>query len=127
VLPFNLQAKLFAVRAACIASLGGLLFGFDVGVIAGALPQLAAEMQLTVSQQDLVVSLMLVGALFGSATGGLLCDRVGRWWTIMLTSAVFVLGGSMLYSAQTNAHLYAGRIVVSRMKYSTIYTGSVPD
>jgi MFS family permease len=84
-------------------------------VIAGALPQLAAEMQLTLSQQDLVVSLMLVGAVFGAATGGLLCDRVGRWWTVMLTSAVFVLGGSMLYTAQNTAHLYAGRIVVSRI------------
>ncbi|KAG5188516.1 transporter-domain-containing protein [Tribonema minus] len=106
------QARRFAVKAALVASIGGLLMGFDLGVVAGALPQLRDEMGLDANQQDLVVSLMVVGSLLGSATGGFICDTIGRWRTIMLTSAVFVLGGALLCTASGPGQLYVGRIVI---------------
>lgn len=62
----NLSAKLFAIRVAIIASTGGLLFGYDIGVVEGALPQLRDEMHLSDSEQDLVVSVMVVGAIAGT-------------------------------------------------------------
>lgn len=59
------NAKMFSGRAALIASTGGLLFGYDIGVIEGALPQLTDEMNLTLGNQDMVVCMMVAGAILG--------------------------------------------------------------
>ena len=60
-------SKLFAARAAVIASIGGLLFGYDIGVVEGALPQLRDELHLSLGQQDMVVAIMVAGAITGTA------------------------------------------------------------
>lgn len=60
------SAKSFAFRTAVIASTGGLLFGYDIGVVEGALPQLGDELHLSDAQEDLIVSMMVVGAIAGS-------------------------------------------------------------
>lgn len=65
------SAKTFAARAALIASTGGLLFGYDIGVVEGALPQLRDSMNLDLDQQDMVVSVMVVGAIAGICTAPL--------------------------------------------------------
>lgn len=51
-----------------IASIGGLLFGYDIGVVEGALPQLRDEMHLTLGQEDMVVAVMVAGAITGTAS-----------------------------------------------------------
>mmetsp|Transcript_11182 Transcript_11182/g.16664 ORF Transcript_11182/g.16664 Transcript_11182/m.16664 type:complete len:472 (+) Transcript_11182:86-1501(+) len=106
------KAKIFAVRAALVASLGGLLMGFDLGVVTGALPQLKTEMSLSSNELGLVVSVMILGALLGSLIGGFICDLIGRWGTIMLTSVLFSLGGTLLSLAETVGMLYVGRFLV---------------
>lgn len=95
------RSKKFAAKAAVIASIGGLLFGYDVGVVEGALPQLKDEMNLSLGQQDLVVATMVFGALMGSVVAGYLTDRLGRWLTIVLTDLTFIVGGAALFAAQT--------------------------
>ena len=55
--------------------MGGILFGYDIGIISGALLQLEEEWGLSHIQQELVVSLMLVGAIMGSLTG----KCIKRW------------------------------------------------
>lgn len=95
------HSKKFAVKAAIIASIGGLLFGYDVGVVEGALPQLTREMNLSLGQQDMVVACMVLGAVFGSVVAGYLTDRLGRWLTIVLTDLTFIAGGAGLFAAQT--------------------------
>lgn len=55
-----------------MAAIGGLLFGYDIGIISIALPQIKTEFSLSCFQQEMVVSLMLVGALFASLVGGIL-------------------------------------------------------
>lgn len=60
------SAKIFSAKAAVIASIGGLLFGYDIGVVEGALPQLRDEMDLTLGQQDMVVAIMGAGAIAGT-------------------------------------------------------------
>lgn len=62
------SSKLFVARAAVIASIGGLLFGYDIGVVEGALPQLRDEMHLTLGQEDMVVAVMVAGAITGTAS-----------------------------------------------------------
>ncbi|CAM9247455.1 unnamed protein product, partial [Hapterophycus canaliculatus] len=99
-------------RAAIIASIGGLLFGYDIGVVEGALPQLALDMHLSLGQQDAVVSTMVIGALAGSVVAGYLTDRLGRWRAIVLTDLTFITGAAVLFAAQSPAAILLGRFVV---------------
>lgn len=96
------DSKAFAARAAIIASIGGLLFGYDIGVVEGALPELAVEMNLSLGQQDMVVAVMMMGAVAGSLIAGYLTDRLGRWLTIVLTDLTFIVGGGVLFAAQSS-------------------------
>ena len=64
------HSSTLTVVAAFTAALGGLLFGYDIGIIASALPQVTKEFSLSINQEEAVVSLMLAGALFASLAGG---------------------------------------------------------
>ena len=78
-------------RIMIIATLGGLLFGYDTGVVNGALPFMAAPDQLNLDplQEGMVVSALLVGAAVGSFCGGKLADMQGRKTNILWLSVIF--------------------------------------
>ncbi|MCF8033465.1 MAG: sugar porter family MFS transporter [Desulfarculaceae bacterium] len=88
---------------ACIASIGGLLFGYNTGVISAVLPQLNVAWKLTALQEELAVSAVLFGAVVGAALVGIVADHIGRRDCIMATAALFVLGsfsGAMINSPE---------------------------
>jgi MFS transporter, SP family, major inositol transporter len=97
---------------AILATQGGFLFGYDTGVISGALPFIRQELNLTPTSQGIVVSSLLIGAAFGATFGGRLSDWLGRKATIRLASLVFVVGtlGSAL--APTAEALVGARLVL---------------
>lgn len=76
-----------------IATLGGLLFGYDTGVVNGALPFMSAPDQLNLDalQEGMVVSALLIGAAAGSLCGGRLADAQGRKTNITVLSVIFFL------------------------------------
>ena len=102
----------FVMQITAIASLGGVLFGYDMGVIAGALPQLATTFDLTENQQELVVSILYVGGGLGAALGGTLCDVLGRKPAILWTDVGFMVGASVLFTAPHVASVCVGRVIV---------------
>ncbi|MFP3122091.1 sugar porter family MFS transporter [Ectobacillus funiculus] len=73
-------------------ALGGLLFGYDTGVISGALIFIKEDLGLTPFMEGLVVSGVLIGALAGAAFGGTLSDRIGRKKLIIWLGALFSIG-----------------------------------
>lgn len=75
-----------------IAALAGLLFGLDVGVIAGALPFLSDELKINTHQQEWVVSSMMFGAALGSLGAGWMSFKLGRKKSILIGASLFILG-----------------------------------
>jgi sugar porter (SP) family MFS transporter len=81
------------VWTAAITALGGLLFGYDTGVISGALLFLHTSFgNLSSFDKELVTGLLLVGAAVGAFGSGRLADKIGRRSVILITAAVFVVG-----------------------------------
>ena len=102
----------FVIKSTIVASLGGILFGYDMGVVSGALPQLAVDFDLTPNQEEEVVSLLYLGGGFGAALGGYICDRMGRRYAIILTDMVFLTGATILALAPSIQMVLLGRFVV---------------
>jgi len=91
------KAKHFTWFVGGIAALSGLLFGLDIGVIAGALPFLAQDLSITSHQQEWVVSAMMFGAAIGALTAGWMSYRLGRKKSILTGAILFIIGS--LWSA----------------------------
>ncbi|XP_066558815.1 solute carrier family 2, facilitated glucose transporter member 10 isoform X2 [Amia ocellicauda] len=98
--------------SSAVSTLGGLVFGYELGIISGVLLQLQTEFHLSCLQQEVVVSALLLGALSASLIGGVLIDCQGRRNSILL-STLLILGGSLILTLSGSVFfLVAGRIVV---------------
>jgi sugar porter (SP) family MFS transporter len=101
------------VVAAAITALGGLLFGYDTGVVSGALLFLKDDFGgLSSFQQELVTSLLLVGAMVGALAAGRVADAVGRRKTILATALIFIAGVLLAAFAPTFWTLILARFVI---------------
>ena len=81
-------------QIAAIAGLGGLLFGYDTGVIAGALLFIDPDFGLSSFESGVIVAAVPIGAVLGAALAGRLSDRFGRRAVILGSAMVFVSGRS---------------------------------
>lgn len=99
---------IFVITIAC---LGGLLFGYQTAIISGALIFLSPIFDLSIAEQGVLVSIILLGSLVGALMGGFLADRLGRKWTIMLTAVLFILGSWITAESHSYFVLLFGRVV----------------
>ena len=97
---------------AIVASLGGLLSGYDTGVISGALLFINETWLLPDTLQGFLVSSVLIGAVIGAATNGVLADMFGRKKIIMATAVIFIIGSIMCAFAPNVYVLIISRIFV---------------
>ncbi|WP_256991785.1 MULTISPECIES: sugar porter family MFS transporter [unclassified Rhodococcus (in: high G+C Gram-positive bacteria)] len=105
--------RTFLFRLTLIASIGGLLFGLDTGVIAGALVYLRDDFNLTAVSEGLVVtSLLFPGATAGALLGGPIADRLGRRKSLVIAGFIFIVSTIVCALAPTVAILVAGRIAL---------------
>jgi sugar porter (SP) family MFS transporter len=101
------------VVASGITALGGLLFGYDTGVVSGALLFLKDDFGgLSSFQQELVTSLLLVGAAIGALGAGRISDRIGRRSTVLITAVIFVVGVALAAFCPDFYTLLAARIII---------------
>ena len=77
---------------AVVATFGGLLFGYDTGVINGALEPMKDDLGLTSATEGFVVSILIFGAAIGALIGGRLADRYGRRSNILMLACIFAIG-----------------------------------
>ena len=99
-------------RIAALAGLGGLLFGYDTGVIGGAQLFIQKNFHLSSFSDEVLVSCVLIGAIIGSLTAGWLVARAGRRIAIMTSGTLFVIGSVAAAAAPSAGFLDAARIVV---------------
>jgi sugar porter (SP) family MFS transporter len=95
-----------------VAALGGLLFGYDTGVISGALLFIREALALSPTMQGIVVAIVLAGAAIGAAIAGTLSDRFGRRRVILAAAVLFVAGAIFSAVAGELASLLIGRFLV---------------
>ena len=94
-----------------VAGLGGLLYGVDVGIIAGALPYLEATSGLNAGQLSIVVAAVLLGSVISTLFAGLLADWIGRKWLMFFSGMVFVISIPMIALSHGYGPLVLGRLL----------------
>ena len=94
-----------------VAGLGGLLYGVDVGIIAGALPYLEATSGLNRSELSMVVAAVLLGSVFSTLFAGILADWMGRKALMALSGVMFVISIPMIALAHGYGPLVFGRLL----------------
>ncbi len=104
--------SLTLILVAITASLGGLLSGFDMGIISGALLYINQTWQLTSLEQGWLVSSAIVGSVIGAAANGFLADLYGRKKIIIATALIFIIGSIMCGYAPTAGWLIFSRIII---------------
>ncbi len=103
--------KGFVYYAVAVAALGGLLFGYNTGVISGAILFIKTQFSLSSTMEEIVVSAVLVGAIFGAAAGGVLTNRFGRRKLIITAGIIFTASAFGMAFAPTVSWLISGMIV----------------
>ncbi|KAF4796284.1 Solute carrier family 2, facilitated glucose transporter member 12 [Turdus rufiventris] len=111
-LPAAAGCGTFTFLSSAIAAVSGLLMGYELGLISGALLQMSSILTLSCKEQEVVVSSLLFGALFASLTGGFLIDRFGRRLAIIIASSLLVVGSLILLPYESYEILIVGRIAI---------------
>ncbi|MEU9469692.1 sugar porter family MFS transporter [Streptomyces avermitilis] len=97
---------------AAVGSLGGLLFGYDTGIISGALPAITSAFDLGVQAQQVLTSAIIVGAIIGALISGRAAERFGRRLTVMGAAGIFAIGATAAALAPDLWTLGAARLVL---------------
>lgn len=132
----GLVRERYIFSLACLASIGGVLFGYDQGVISGVLVMnnfvrfVDSSVPLPVSSayvlaqgkrfpslannpdlQGWMVSVLTLGAMFGAFVNGPIADRVSRRWDLLLANIVFLIGSVIQCAAQDVVMIFIGRFI----------------
>jgi sugar porter (SP) family MFS transporter len=85
-------SRRFVYVVASVAALGGLLFGYDTGIISGALLFIGKDFDLNAFLEGFIVSSLLLGAVVGAGVSGVLSDKLGRRTIILVAATIFAIG-----------------------------------
>lgn len=98
-----------------IGGMGGLLYGIDIGIIAGALPYLEATAsvawKLSAQQLSFIVAAVLLGSVLSSLFAGALADTIGRRWSMVLAGTLFTISIPIIALAEGYTPLLLGRLL----------------
>ncbi len=102
----------FILRVSSIAGLGGVLYGYDMGIIAAAAIFVKRSFALSTVLEELVVSIVLVGAMAGALIGGAVADRIGRRATLIWAAGIFIVGSLLAPIAPNVTVLVIARAII---------------
>ena len=104
--------KKFVYLLTVFSALGGFLFGYDTGVVSGAMLKIKSYFGLSNEWEELIVSVTVGAAALAAALAGPSCDLVGRKPVILLASCVFTAGAVVMAVAWAAVVLLVGRVLV---------------
>jgi hypothetical protein len=102
----------FAIFAITTVSWGGLLFGYDIGIITSTIDATKQDIPMTAIEEGLVMSLIGAGSIFGALIAGPMCDILGRWKSIHIQNFCFITGALITCTAEELNSLYVGRFII---------------
>jgi sugar porter (SP) family MFS transporter len=102
----------FIYRISTIAALGGVLYGYDMGIIAAAALFVKRTFRLSTVMEEWVVSIVLIGAMIGAIVGGAVADRIGRRATLVWAAGIFILGSGLAPLSTDVAMLIVARAII---------------
>lgn len=106
------SSKLYVIIIVAVAAIGGLLFGFDTSIIAGATPFIQQDFLAEHWQLEMVVSFCVLGAFFGALASGYFTDKFGRKKVMIATSLLFIVGTLVASLAPNIESLVLGRFML---------------
>ncbi|TEA13156.1 Myo-inositol transporter 1 [Colletotrichum sidae] len=109
------QPGAFVWLCAAATAIGGMLFGYDTGVISGVLVVIGTDLddkELTHSEKELITALTAAGALIGAVLAGLSADKYGRKPAIWFASVLFTVGALIQATSYSVAQMSVGRFVI---------------
>jgi len=110
--PNKSKISMALLAVGLVIMLAGLLFGYDQGVISGALDGIKKDFHVSTFLLEVITSWVTLGAMVGALIAGAVADRLGRRWTILLASVLFTIGALIEAFAPNAAILVIGRLVV---------------
>ncbi len=105
------RLRLYSGFLLLVAGLGGLLYGIDIGIIAGALPYLEATSDLSAGQLSVVVAAVLLGSVLSTLFAGVLADALGRKPLMLFSGVVFAVSIPVIALSQGYGSLVFGRML----------------
>lgn len=103
------QTRRYVKMVAAFAAIGGLLFGYDTGVMSGALLYISPEFGMSAAEEGRVTAMLLVGAAIGALLGGRVADWWGRRMTLLVNGVIFCAGSIWCALAGSVAELATAR------------------
>ena len=110
--PARPKLSRYLVAVGLVVVLAGLLFGYDQGVISGALDGIDKTFHPSTVVTEIITSWVTLGAMVGALVAGELAERLGRRMTILLAAVIFVVGALLEALAPDTAVLVVGRLVL---------------
>ena len=106
----NHKTPFFVIVMAIVAAMGGRLFGFDTGVISGAIPFLQQDFALTNGTIEFITTAGLIGAIIGALIGGSVTDNLGRRKVLLISGVIFGVGALWSGLASNAVSLMVARL-----------------
>ena len=103
--------KIYFLFSIFVVTLASFLFGFNTAIISGALLYITDEFHLTLLEQGILVSSIILGAILGSFTGGSLADILGRKTSLFITALIFLIGTTFIYFTNEFSLIVVGRFI----------------
>lgn len=101
-----------SLQVAIVSAIGGFLFGYDTGIISGAMIYIKSEFALNYEWQEIIVSITIASAWMFSMIAGPASSSIGRKKVLYIASYIFIFGSILMAIAWEKWSLFAGRFIV---------------
>lgn len=123
-------SKTNLMTVALIVTIGGLLFGYNTGVVNGALTFIEKDLGIDALQKGMISSAVTLSAAFGAVFGGSISDRIGRKKTLRMIAWIFLVGAlgcgvSTSFTMLVSARFFLGLAVGSASAVIPLYLGEI--